>query len=67
VLTGQAPMEMVFLLWESMVIHPKEEYKREIKTSEAPVKTVTLSREELRDFRKKFPVWKDRDEFEINA
>lgn len=52
---------------ESMVIHPKGNISGEIKVSEAPVKTVTLSREELRDFRKKFPVWKDRDEFEINA
>jgi omega-amidase len=49
----------------SMVVHPKGTVIGEIQDPVDTAKTFTLSWKELKSFRKKFPAWKDRDEFRI--
>ena len=48
---------------ESMAIHPKGTIIEKIPGSLESVKTISLSYTGLKDFRKKFPAWKDRDKF----
>ena len=50
---------------ESMVINPKGIIAGDFPASKEAVKTFTLSWDDLEEFRKKFPVWKDRDEFRV--
>jgi omega-amidase len=51
----------------SLVIHPKGSLIGEMTDTVDAVKTFTLSWEEIKSFREKFPVWRDRDEFEIKG
>ena len=51
----------------SMVINSKGEATGKFQKSREGIKTFTLSWDELNEFRKKFPVWKDRDNFAFTA
>jgi omega-amidase len=51
----------------SMVIHPKGAVIGEIIDTVDTTKTFALSWDEIKSFREKFPVWRDRDEFEIKG
>jgi omega-amidase len=55
----------ILYVGNSLVIHPKGIIIGEIQDTVETAKTFTLSWDELRSFREKFPVWRDRDEFEI--
>jgi len=50
---------------ESMVLNPKGNIAGDVDLSGEGFGTCTLSMKDLNDFRSKFPVWKDWDEFEI--
>ena len=50
---------------ESMVIDAKGYVTGTFKPSEEAIRTFYISLDELNDFRMKFPVWKDWDEFEV--
>jgi len=52
---------------DSQIINPKGVVIGEVESAKEGIKTVTLSRHELDEFRKKFPVWKDRDEFRLTG
>ena len=52
---------------ESMVIHPKGTITGEFQIATEDIQTFTLSRDELKEYRGKFPVWKDRDEFTVSG
>lgn len=52
---------------ESMVIHPKGIITGEFQRATEEIKTFTLSLDEINEFREKFPVWKDRDEFTVKS
>lgn len=49
---------------DSKIIDPKGETLIEFQPSKEDMKTTTLSWDKINDFRAKFPVWKDRDEFQ---
>ena len=55
----------VYYTGDSMVINPKGVVIGEFPASKEEIQTITLSRDELNDFREKFPVWKDRDDFKV--
>ncbi|MBN2425844.1 MAG: amidohydrolase [Calditrichaceae bacterium] len=50
----------------SMVVHPKGQMLCNLEDKQS-INTCVLSRKELDDYREKFPVWKDRDRFEIRG
>lgn len=50
---------------DSVVINPKGEIISQTKPNEDSVKTITLSWQELEEWRKTFPAWMDADEFEM--
>ena len=52
---------------ESVVINPKGIVEGEIQASQESLRTFPLSWVELQDFREKFPVWKDRDQFIVKS
>jgi omega-amidase len=52
-------------LGDSMVISPRGIVLGELPASKEAVQTFVLSWNELSDFRKEFPAWKDRDDFEV--
>jgi predicted amidohydrolase len=52
---------------ESVVINPKGIVEGEIQASQESLRTFPLSWDELQDFREKFPVWKDRDQFIVKS
>jgi predicted amidohydrolase len=51
---------------ESMLLSPKGAVLETIESSSEGLGSYTLSLNDLNDFRVKFPVWKDWDEFEIS-
>jgi len=50
---------------DSVAINPQGEVIRRAKPNEETIMTVTLSYAELEEWRKKFPVWMDADEFTV--
>ncbi len=57
----------IFHIGESMIVDPKGIIAGAFPTGKEEVKTFTLLRDEIREYREKFPVWKDRDEFIVNS
>jgi predicted amidohydrolase len=51
----------------SMILNPKGMIIGELPSSREDVQTLTLSWKELDHYRKSFPAWKDRDDFEIRG
>ena len=51
---------------DSMVVNPLGRVITSVNSHTEDIYTVEISLEELNDFRQKFPVWKDADEFKIN-
>lgn len=50
---------------DSMIINPKGMVVGQMQSSLEEIKTFTLTGDEQDDFRERFPVWKDRDNFKI--
>jgi predicted amidohydrolase len=51
---------------ESIILDPKGRIITAINKYEEGIATGEISLSDLQDFRKKFPVWKDADDFTIN-
>ena len=49
----------------SMLICPKGEILSDVSLNETTIKTYTIEKKKLHDFRQKFPTWKDADNFDI--
>lgn len=50
---------------DSMLINPKGDILAKCEENEESIATFSLNKEYLEEFRRKFPVWKDADRFEI--
>lgn len=50
---------------DSMILNPKGEIISKTKPKEDSSETITLSKQELDDWRKTFPAWMDADKFEL--
>lgn len=55
----------IFYSGESRLVDPKGNLLVDLENTADCIRTFTVSKSELDRFRKKFPVWKDRDSFEI--
>jgi predicted amidohydrolase len=51
---------------ESVILDPRGKIITAIKEYEEGISTEEISLSDLQDFRKKFPVWKDADDFTIH-